>query len=326
MAKGRPAKENQRKNRQLFSSGFQLLVLLFLFSCGNPEKDNPVNEHKTSLDPSQVSAVGRIEPAAKIVQLSAEVSGVVKRIVAQAGDSVKAGDTIIEMTSQTEAAQVKNDATTIAIRRSEIRASEASLAAARTKADNLQLQFQRLQNAYDQGAESRQNVDNARTEADAAAREVNRLQADLKAKRQEITDATQKREISELALEKRYVKAPENGLLLTMDLTPGAAVTAFTPIADFAPEGPVTALCEVDELFADRVKVGQRAIIRHQGMNDTLAFGKVIFAAPYLKKKSLFSDAAGDLEDRRVREVRIEAENRKPLLFGMRVECLIFTR
>ncbi|KAA9341025.1 HlyD family secretion protein [Adhaeribacter soli] len=326
MATGRSAEENQDKGRQLFSSGFRLLLLLFLFSCGNPEKDNPVSEHKTSFDPNQVSAIGRIEPEAKIIQLSAEVSGVVKRIVAQAGDSVQAGDTIIEMTSLTEAAQVKNDATTIAIRQSEIRAGEASLAAAQTKAANLKLQFQRLQNAYNQGAESRQNVDNARTEADAAAREVNRLQAELKAKRQEITDAMQKREISELALEKRYVKAPENGLVLTMDLTPGAAITAFTPIADFAPEGPVTALCEVDELFADRVKAGQKALIRHQGMNDTLAFGKVIFAAPYLKKKSLFSDAAGDLEDRRVREVRIEAEKGKPLLFGMRVECLIFTK
>lgn len=302
------------------------LLFFIAFSCGDAKKDNPETQPKTSFDPSQVSAIGRIEPAEKIIQLSAEVSGVVKQVLAKAGDSVKAGHKLIEMTTETETAQVQNDETTIATRQAEIRSAQAELAAAQTKAANAKLQYQRLQNAYDQGAESRQNTDNARTESQTAQNEAERLQAELKVKRQEVADAIQKRDLSKLALEKRYVKAPENGLVLTMDLTPGAAVTAFTPIADFAPAGPITALCEVDELFADRVKVGQKAIIRHQGMNDTLAFGKVIFAAPYLKKKSLFSDAGGDLEDRRVREVRIQAENGREMIFGMRVECIIFTK
>ncbi|MBK0401553.1 efflux RND transporter periplasmic adaptor subunit [Adhaeribacter sp. BT258] len=301
------------------------LLFCIAFSCGKKE-ENSTEKPKTSFDPSRVSAIGRIEPAEKIIPLSAEVSGVVKQVLVKAGDSVKAGQKLLEMTTETEAAQVQNDQTTIATRQAEIRASQAEFTSAKTKAANAQQQYQRLQNAYDQGAESRQNVDNARTEAQTAQNEAERLQAQLNVKRQEVANAVQKRDLSKLALEKRYVKAPENGLVLTMDLTPGSAVTAFTPLADFAPAGPVTALCEVDELFADRVKVGQKALIRHQGMNDTLAFGKVIFAAPYLKKKSLFSDAGGDLEDRRVREVRIQAENGQDMIFGMRVECVIFTK
>ncbi|MFC5269173.1 HlyD family secretion protein [Adhaeribacter terreus] len=311
---------------RVFRYRFGVLLLFFIaFSCGKKEEDTS-EKPKTSFNPSQVSAIGRIEPAEKIIQISAEVSGVVKQILVEAGDSVKAGDKLLEMTTETEAAQVQNDETTIATRQAEIRAAQAELAAAQTKAANAKLQYQRLQNAYDQGAESKQNTDNARTEAQTAQKEAERLQAELNVKRNAVADAIQKRDLSKLALEKRYVKAPKNGLVLTMDLTPGAAVTAFTSIADFAPEGPVTALCEVDELFADRVKIGQKAIIRHQGMNDTLAFGKVIFAAPYLKKKSLFSDVGDDLEDRRVREVRIQAENGQNMIFGMRVECIIFTK
>lgn len=157
---------------KIFRSRLVVLLLFFIaFSCGKKE-ENSAGKPKTSFDPSQVSAIGRIEPAEKIIQLSAEVSGVVKQILVQAGDSVKAGDKLIEMTTETETAQVQNDETTIATRQAEIRAAQAELTSAQTKAANLKLQYQRLQNAYDQGAESRQNVDNARTEAKTAQNET----------------------------------------------------------------------------------------------------------------------------------------------------------
>ena len=92
---------------------------------------------------------------------------------------------------------------------------------------------------------------------------------------------------------------------------------------DFAPEGPVMAITEIDELFADKVKVGQPAFVRAQGDTVVLATGKVILAAPYLRKKSLFSDKADNLEDRRVREVRVQLDSSETLLIGSRVECII---
>jgi len=51
--------------------------------------------------------------------------------------------------------------------------------------------------------------------------------------------------------------------------------------------------------------------------------GKVILAAPYLRKKSLFSDKVDNLEDRRVREVRVQLDSTETLLIGSRVECII---
>ena len=92
---------------------------------------------------------------------------------------------------------------------------------------------------------------------------------------------------------------------------------------DFAPEGPLMAVTEVDELFADKVKEGMSAYIRPQGKTDTLATGKVFLTSPYLRKKSLFADAASDMEDRRVREVRVLLDQHARALIGSRVECVI---
>jgi hypothetical protein len=51
----------------------------------------------------------------------------------------------------------------------------------------------------------------------------------------------------------------------------------------------------------------------------------VTYAAPYLKRKSLFSDEAGVKEDRRVREVRVMLD-RQDLLINRQAECIINIR
>jgi hypothetical protein len=79
----------------------------------------------------------------------------------------------------------------------------------------------------------------------------------------------------------------------------------------------------VDELYALKVKEGQRVSINLQGTKQTLTSGSVVYCAPYLSKKSIFSDRADNLEDRRVREVRVRVDNPSAVLIGSRVECII---
>jgi hypothetical protein len=56
---------------------------------------------------------------------------------------------------------------------------------------------------------------------------------------------------------------------------------------------------------------------------DKLTTGTVYLLSPYLSKKSLFSDGAANMEDRRVREVRILLDNGNRVIIGNRVECVI---
>jgi hypothetical protein len=48
-----------------------------------------------------------------------------------------------------------------------------------------------------------------------------------------------------------------------------------------------------------------------------------VYLSPYLKKKSLFSDDSANMEDRRVREVRIRLTGAANLLINSRVEAVI---
>jgi len=124
----------------------------------------------------------------------------------------------------------------------------------------------------------------------------------------------------------KTVKAPANGTLLSLDAKVGQYLTNSQSIGDFAPAGPLVAVTEIDELFALQVQPGQKAYVRPQGSTERLATGTVILASPYLRKKSLFSDNAASLEDRRVREVRVQLDNPGKVILGARVECILDVR
>jgi multidrug efflux pump subunit AcrA (membrane-fusion protein) len=114
-----------------------------------------------------------------------------------------------------------------------------------------------------------------------------------------------------------------SGTFLSVNVRTGTYLTNTTPLGDLAPDGVLMALSEVDELFAEKVSVGQDAWIRNQGDTEIIAKGKIVFVGNYLKKKSLFSGKPDDLEDRRVREVRVELGDKANVLIGARVECVI---
>jgi len=63
--------------------------------------------------------------------------------------------------------------------------------------------------------------------------------------------------------------------------------------------------------------------VRPIGGDQSITTGTIESVSPYLRKKSLFSEKAGDLEDRRVREVVIRVQDASHLLINAKVECII---
>jgi hypothetical protein len=91
-----------------------------------------------------------------------------------------------------------------------------------------------------------------------------------------------------------------------------------------APDAPLLVVAEIDELFAEKLALGQPCSIAFMGDSVPVAQGKILRISPNLKKKSLFSDSGNDLEDRRVREIEVLLSDiKKPLLIGSKLECTV---
>lgn len=315
--------------------GSGLLLSLLLCACGKKDdssKNNLATQDSLSranayqgaaANVQQVIGIGKVEPEQDIIKLAANDGGVVAHIGAREGDQVKAGLTILALESTVANAKLAQARTRVATQEAQVRNDERAVAEAETKLTNLQRTLTRVQNLYAKNADTGENLDNARADVDLQKSTIERLRSAAQVNRVRLDEIKSDIAIAERELALKSVKVPVAGTLLSMDATVGSAVQAQQSFAELAPAGPIIVRCEVDELLADRVRIGQKAVIRQIGLDKTIAEGEIVYASPQLNKKSLFSETTGEKEDRRVREVKILLKDPQGLLLNSRVECVI---
>ena len=212
----------------------------------------------------------------------------------------------------------------MALQSAQIKVDESAIREVQIRYNNAAIELQRLKNLLAKGAETKQVVDNATTEMQSYEASIKKLQATVEFSKIKWEESKSQVAISNVQLKQKFITAPINGVLLELNVQTGNYIDSKQIFAQLNPEGRTIAVCEIDELFASKIKIGQAAVIRNFGALDTLAMGKVYFAASFLKKKSLFTDQAGEKEDRRVREIKISIDDPLALLLNSRVECVVY--
>ena len=309
--------------------GYYLFTITLLsISCSkkNETDSKTVDSTKVANNATitnEVHGIAVIEPAQRITSLSAETGGIVREIKIDIGQKISKGQVLLVMDNAIELAQV-NQAS------SKIGTQQDAIAAARENVNTLRVQLKKAQEDYARDKALYEGKALTKKELDERQYAIDNLTQQIKA--QEASIRQQESRIKELQTDiayfqtlqgKKILKAAQNGTLLSLDAKVGQYLSTNASIGDFAPEGATIALTEIDELFANKIKIGQKAEIRPQGSSEVLSTGTVILASPYLRKKSLFADNSNNLEDRRVREVRVQLDDPSKVLLGARVECMI---
>jgi HlyD family secretion protein len=302
------------------------LIVGFIEGC-RPETASPPEEKpKVDMSPTQVVGLGRIEPELKILDLQSEVPGTVTGIFFRAGDVAVGGQTLIELSSAIEKAGLELKAAQVRSQRSQIDAAKASLGSARAREENARLSFVRAKTLTEQDAQALSILDAARAEYDSLLEDIKRFEAGVVAAEDLLKQYQADQRLAQAQYDRRFIKAPSDGQVLSLEITVGSLISPEIPFGTFAPNSPLIARVEIDELFAGLIRSGQKAYVRAPGMTEALTQGRVTFAGPSLRKKSLFSDDVGSLEDRRVREIWITLETGSRILFGTRVEGVILLK
>ena len=302
-------------------------ILLTAFAgCADHSKDQAAatkNQAKQNSPVSEVVGIGKIIPEGDIIQLSSAVNGIVEHIYKKENDSVKTGELIMELQHYVEDAQVRQLSAEINTQIEQVKADEAAIEEYQAKYDNALAQLGRLQSLFDKGAETQQAVDDAATIVKGFKSNLNRLRDNVLVSKSKLAETQGALDVSKKQREQKFIRSPIRGKLLEISTLVGSAIDNKTAFVQISPQGRTIADCEIDELFADKIADGQKAWIRNPGSLDTLATGTVYFTAGFLKRKSLFTDQAGEKEDRRVREIKVVLDKPEKLLLNERVECVI---
>ncbi len=273
----------------------------------------------------EVAGPGRVEPRGGVLELGLELSGRVSRVLVSAGEVVGEGAPLLELDRELELARVARARADLDAARARWDAAGARVAAAVAASDRAESQRVRAETLAEAGVVTPEELERARAEAATLLAERVRAEADQESERGARAAAEAALALARAEERRGTLRAPVGGSILRVNVTPGAVLSGFQPITavELAPEGPYRVLAEVDELFAGRVEVGQRARVVDPATGGEVASGVVEFVAPALRRKSLLGDGGGEFEDRRVREVHVRLEDPAGLLLGTRVEVRV---
>lgn len=273
----------------------------------------------------EVAGPGRVEPRGGILELGLELSGRVSQVLVSVGEVVEEGAALLELDREVERAQVARARADLDAARARWDAAGARVAAAVAASDRAGSQQARAETLAAAGVVTPEELERARAEAATLEAERARAEADRESERGARAAAEAALALARAEERRGTLRAPVGGRILRVNVTPGAVLSGFQPVTavELAPEGPYRVLAEVDELFAGRVEVGQRARVVDPATGGEVASGVVEFVAPALRRKSLLGDGGGEFEDRRVREVHVRLEDPAGLLLGTRVEVRV---
>ncbi|MFN7118849.1 MAG: HlyD family secretion protein [Saprospiraceae bacterium] len=297
--------------------------------CGSKSDAAATTENAAEIKPdtpivvNEIVGIARIEPPQKIITINAESAGYVQEVRFQENQPVQKGDILIVLDGEVEQAQLQQASSKVQSQKDAIAAAKATLESLKVKLANARTTYERNQRLAKGNAATQQQLDESRFNVEDLEKQVLAQQATIAEQQSRSKEIESDINYYQTLAKRRVIRAPLTGIFLSSNIKPGNYITNTTALGDFAMEGPYQAITEVDELFANKVKIGQNAYIRPQGSAEQLATGKVVYVAPFLSKKSLFSDSPDNLEDRRVREARVQLNSNDKVLIGSRVECVI---
>lgn len=307
-----------------------LLVPVLWQSCsdnkaqpGTAAADEDAVKPDTPLVVREIVGIARIEPPEKIITINAETPGYVQEINYKENQHVQKGEVLLILDSDVEQAQLRQAKSGFQTQAAAIKSAQATLESLQVQLANANNTYQRNQRLVSGKALTEQQLDDSRFAVENLKKQVAAQEAVITQQQNRLQELEAEVNYYQTLVSDRTIRAPLSGMFLSSTVKPGNYITTNTSLGDFALDGPYQAITEVDELFATKVKLGQSAYIRLQGSSEKLASGKVVYMAPYLQQKSLFSDSPDNLEDRRVREVRVELDSKENILIGSRVECVI---
>ncbi len=272
MANNNRKKKRKIKARYIIIGAvvFVILLIVALVAIGNYQKQfQPVRtEEVTTGDiTSTVSGPGKVDPRIS-VDISANIMGKVDKIYVKEGDSVKAGDIILEL-EQTE----YRAGSTAAY--AGYRSAQSNLESAEVTWRAAKEAFARKEQLYNEGLISDEAYDLAKSEYEAARAQYEIARNQLLSSSADMTRAKD-------ALDKTIYASPIDGVVTALNVEEGEFTvvgtlnTPGTVMATVADLAAMEVEADINETDIVNVKLGQVSKITVDAYPDRIFKGKVV--------------------------------------------------
>lgn len=242
-----------------------------------------------------VSTNGKIEPVENF-EAHAPIATTVRRVLVNAGDTVKAGQLLLELDAasaraesaralaQLRSAQAQTTAVEKGGTREEVLTNEAALVKARTEFESAQRNLDAMRKLREKRAASVGELQEAENRFRRAQAEVELLEQKLKDRfsRPEVTRAAAQLSEAQAAyaaaqnmLQGAIVRAPRAGVVYSLPVRPGVYVSSGDLLVQVADLSKVQIRAFVDEPDIGKLAEGQKVMVTWDGLPDRTWTGAV---------------------------------------------------
>jgi len=304
VANGNGNGKKKKRKRLLYAGGSLLALVLIVLGVTAATRGG------TKIDPTKLAkvergdlaksvvATGKVEPITK-VEIKSKASGIVKKLLVDAGDRVKKGQVLCELDRDEIEAQVNSARAQLLASQAAERGAGADLARAKVDAEGPDVPL--LKRAYDramrmakEGVVSQSSLDDAQKNYELALNKQNVAKAQvlvLTAKEKQAAAQVQQDKANLAQLEEQLsyttITSPIDGVILSRDVEMGDAVSSIlvlgssaTLIMTLGDTSQVYVKGKVDESDIGKVYLGQPARIKVESFKDKTFHGKVTKIAP----------------------------------------------
>ena len=295
----------KKKNRKLVIIVVVTIVVILVAagivyakSSGTKIDDSKIAKVDQGDLAKSVVATGKIEPITK-VELKSKASGIVKRLLVDAGDTVKQGQVLAELDKEEIQATLNQTRASLEAAEANLRAAQADIE--RAKADAIGPDIPTLQRAYERasqmakdGVVSQSALDDAQRAYELAVNKKDMGVANLTVSRAKEAQAKaqvaqQRANVEQIETQFRNstIVAPIDGIILSRDVEVGDAVSSIlvlgssaTLVMTLGDTHEVYVKGKVDESDIGKVFLGQPARIKVESFKDKSFNGKVTKISP----------------------------------------------
>ena len=218
----------------------------------------------------------RVETRSR-VGVGSTVVGRVQSVLVHEGDSVQAGQLLVQMEEAELQAAVQQAQASLAQARAQLAnvrsnsriGGQAQVAQAQAGLAQAQADWQRNQKLVQQGFLSQAALDDKRKQLQVAQAQLQAAQAqaaasaeggaELQSAQAQVLQSQAALEAAQAKLAQARITAPTSGKVLSRAVEPGQIVQPGTALLQLALQGPVQIVAQVDERFLEQLRAGQSA-------------------------------------------------------------------
>jgi HlyD family secretion protein len=304
-------------------------LICFILSCsykdGSRTQPQTDSTQTVRLDIQKVTGVARIEPEKGLLYIYAKTNGSIAKILAEENQQVAQGSLLLVLDNATDRALLEVEESKISAQFSAIEAAKQNEASLKNDLDKAKSDIALNKKLFEAKAITEQALNDNKAKMEKLSSDYAKAVADKNQQINKMEEIKANVNYRRSVLKEKQLKTVFAGKVLQWDVHNGDYVTQGKKLGQFAPDGALVAVTEVDELFQDKVKKGMKTEIFSQLNGEKIATGTVVYVANFLKKKSLFSDD-NTVEDRRVKEVKVRLDSNSKAIINSKVDCVIYLK